>query len=111
VRLVSGNYLRAIEILSEEEEAGSNFSQFRYMMQLCYGKKIPELIKFADELAGLTRERQKVFLEYGLRSIRENLALHFNSPGILYVTSEEQEFVSKFARFITGENVESIIHG
>jgi DNA polymerase-3 subunit delta' len=110
VRLVSGNYLRAVEILSDDEEAGSNFSQFRYMMQLCYGKKIPELIKFADELAGLTRERQKVFLEYGLRSIRENLALHFNSPGILYVTSEEQEFVSKFARFITGENVESIIH-
>jgi DNA polymerase-3 subunit delta' len=109
VRLVSGNYLRAVEILSDEE-AGSNFSQFRYMMQLCYGKKIPELIKFADELAGLTRERQKVFLEYGLRSIRENLAFHFNSPGILYVTSEEQEFVSKFARFITGENVESIIH-
>ncbi len=110
VRLVSGNYLRAIEILSEDEEAGSNLAQFRYMMQLCYGKKIPELIKFSDEMAGLTRERQKAFLEYGLRSIRENLALHFNSPEILYITSEEQEFVSKFARFITGENVESIIH-
>jgi DNA polymerase III subunit delta' len=110
VRLVSGNYLRALEILSEEEEAGSNFAQFRYMMQLCYGKKISELIKFADEMAVLTRERQKAFLEYGLRSIRENLALHFNSPGILYVTSDEQEFVSKFARFITGENVESIIY-
>lgn len=110
VRLVSGNYLRALEILAEEEDAGSNFSQFRYMMQLCYGKKIPELIKFADEMAGLTRERQKAFLEYGLRSIRENLALHFNTPDILYITSEEQEFVSKFARFITGENVESIIY-
>jgi DNA polymerase-3 subunit delta' len=110
VRLVSGNYLRALEILSEEEEAGSNFAQFRYMMQLCYGKKIPELIKFAEEMAGLTRERQKAFLEYGLRSVRENLALHFNSPEILYITSEEQEFVSKFARFITGENVETIIH-
>ncbi len=99
-----------MEMLSEDEEAGSNFTQFRYMMQLCYGKKIPELIKFSDEMAGLTRERQKAFLEYGLRSIRENLALHFNSPEILYITSEEQEFVSKFARFITGENVESIIH-
>jgi len=110
VRLVSGNYLRAMELMSEEEEAGSNFTRFRYMMQLCYGKKIPELVKFAEEMAGLTRERQKAFLEYGLRSIRENLALHFNSPGIQYITSEEQEFVSRFARFITGENVESIIH-
>jgi DNA polymerase-3 subunit delta' len=110
VRLVSGNYLRTLEILSQEEEAGSNFSQFRYMMQLCYGKKIPELVKFAEEMAGLTRERQKAFLEYGLRSIRENLVLHFNSPDILYITSDEKEFVSKFARFITGGNVEPIIH-
>ncbi len=31
-------------------------------------------------------------------------------PEILYITSEEQEFVSKFARFVTGENVEPIIH-
>ena len=110
VRLVSGNYLRAIELLSEEEEAGGNLTRFRYMMQLCYGKKIPELVKIAEEMAGLTREKQKAYLEYGLRSIRENLALHFNSPGIQYITSEEQEFVTKFARFITGENVEAIIH-
>jgi DNA polymerase-3 subunit delta' len=110
VRLVSGNYLRAMEILSEEEEAGSNFTLFRNMMLLCYGKKIPEIVRFSDEMAGLTRERQKAFLEYGLRSIRENLALHFNTPDILYITSEEQDFVSKFARFITGENVEPIIH-
>jgi DNA polymerase-3 subunit delta' len=110
VRLVSGNYLRAMEILSEEEEAGSNFTQFRNMMLLCHGKKIPEIIRFSDELAGITRERQKAFLEYGLRSIRENLALHFNTPEILYITSEEQNFVSKFAKFITSENVEPIIH-
>jgi DNA polymerase III subunit delta' len=110
VRIVSGNYLRATEILSEEEEAGSNLAQFRNMMLLCHGKKIPEIIRFSDEMAGLTRERQKAFLEYGLRSIRENLALHFNTPEILYITSEEQNFVSKFARFITGENVEPIIH-
>jgi DNA polymerase-3 subunit delta' len=110
VRLVSGNYLRAIEILSEEEEAGSNFTLFRNMMLLCHGKKIPEMIRFSDEMAGLTRERQKAFLEYGLRSIRENLALHFNTPEILYITSEEQNFVSKFAKFITSENVEPIIH-
>ncbi len=110
VRLVSGNYLRAMEILSEEEEAGSNFSRFRNMMLLCHGKKIPEIIRFSDEMAGLTRERQKAFLEYGLRSIRENLALHFNTPEILYITSEEQNFVSKFAKFITSENLEPIIH-
>ncbi len=110
VRLVSGNYLRAMELLSEEEEAGNNFTLFRNMLLLCYGKKIPELIRFSEEMAGLTRERQKAFLEYGLRSIRENMALHFNSPEILYITSEEQDFVSKFARFVTGETLEPIIH-
>lgn len=109
VRLVSGNYLRATEILSEEEEAGSNLTRFRNMMLLCHGKKIPEIIRFSDEMATLTRERQKAFLEYGLRSIRENLALHFNTAEILYITSEEQSFVSKFAKFITSVNIEAII--
>ncbi len=61
-------------------------------------------------MAGLTREKQKAFLEYGLRNIRENLALHFNTPEILYITSEEKEFVSNFSPFITGQNVEPIIH-
>jgi DNA polymerase-3 subunit delta' len=111
VRLVSGNYLRAMEQLSEEEEeAGNNFTVFRNMLLLCWGKKIPELIQFADEMSALTRERQKAFLEYGLRSIRENMAFHFNSPEILYITPEEQDFVSKFARFVTGETLEPIIH-
>jgi len=110
VRLVSGNYLRAIEILSEEDEAGNNFIQFRDMMRLCFGKNIPALIRFSEEMAGLTRERQKAFLEYGLRSIRENLALHFNTPEILYITSEEREFTTNFSPFITGDNVEQIIH-
>ena len=61
-------------------------------------------------MSGLTREKQKAFLEYGLRSIRESLALHFNTPEILYISSEEQNFVSKFANFITSENLEPIIH-
>jgi DNA polymerase-3 subunit delta' len=110
VRLVSGNYLRALEVLTDEEEAGNNFTRFRDMMRLCFKKNIPALIKFSEEMAGLTREKQKAFLDYGLRNIRENLALHFNSPEILYITSEEKKFVSDFAPFINGGNVERIIH-
>jgi DNA polymerase III subunit delta' len=110
VRLVSGNYLRAIEIISEEEDAGNNFVQFREMMRLCFKRNISGLVSFSEEMAGLTREKQKAFLEYGLRNIRENLALHFNTPQILYITSEEKKFVSDFSPFVTATNVEPIIH-
>jgi DNA polymerase III subunit delta' len=109
VRLASGNYLRALELLSDEEEAGYNFSRFRDLMRLCFTKNIPEMVKVAEDLSVLTRERQKSFLEYGLRTIRESLALHYNTPDIVYITNEEADFTTKFAPFVTGANVEGII--
>ena len=68
-------------------------------------KKIPELIRISEELSLLTREKQKSFLEYGLGAIRESMALHFDAPGIVYVSNNERDFMSNFAPFITGENI------
>jgi len=72
---------------------------------VCFKKNIPGMVKISEELATLTRERQKAFLEYGLGTIRESLALHFNTVDIVYITDEEQDFIPKFAPYVTGDNV------
>jgi DNA polymerase-3 subunit delta' len=65
-------------------------------------------MKAADELASMTREKQKTFLEYGLYTIRESLALHFDAPGMVYIAGRELEFTPKFAPYITGANITAI---
>jgi len=105
VRLASGNYMKALELMSETEDIRYNFAKFRDLMRSCFKASIPELVKMAEELSMLTREKQKSFLEYGLRMIRESLALHFNEAGIVFISEEEKEFTPNFAPFINGRNV------
>jgi DNA polymerase-3 subunit delta' len=105
VRLASGNYLKALELITETEDIKYNFMKFRDLMRSCFKTNIPELVKQAEELSVLNREKQKSFLEYGLRTLRESLALHFNTPGIVFITDEEQQFTPNFAPFINGNNV------
>jgi len=104
VRLASGNYLRALELITETEDIQYNFTKFRELMRICFKVNIPELVKLAEELSGLTREKQKSFIEYGLRTIRESIALHFNSPDMVFIADEEKEFIPNFAPFVNGRN-------
>jgi DNA polymerase-3 subunit delta' len=105
VHLASGNYLRILELLAGGEDPGYNSNRFRDLMRLCFMKKIPEMVRISDEFSGLTREKQKSFLEYCLSAVRESLALHFNTPDIVCIPADEQKFFSNFAPYITGENV------
>lgn len=108
-RLSSGNYLKACELITEKEEENYNFRQFRELMRSCFKSNISELMKLTDVLATLTREKQKSFLEYGLKILRESLALHFNTSDIVYMEGEEMEFTRNFAPFISGTNIIQII--
>jgi DNA polymerase-3 subunit delta' len=103
-RLAQGNYLKAKEMITDSEDFNYFFTKFRDLMRSCLRSNIPELIKHAEELAGLNRERQKTFLEYGLSTIRESVALHFGEPALVHISSGEMEFTPKFAPFITGYN-------
>jgi DNA polymerase-3 subunit delta' len=107
-RIASGSYLRALELISDEEDVDQVFVRFRDLMRLCFSRNLQGLMKAADELASMTREKQKTFLEYGLYTIRESLALHFDAPGMVYIAGRELEFTPKFAPYITGANITAI---
>ena len=68
-------------------------------------KNMRDKIGMSEELAGSTRENQKSFLEHGLNIIRDSMALHFRKSEIVHIPGEELDFMTKFAPFVSGENV------
>jgi DNA polymerase-3 subunit delta' len=103
--LAQGNYLKAVEMIHEADEYNYNFIKFRDLMRSCLTSDILQLVAHAEELSGLIREKQKSFLDYSLRTIRESVALHFANADIAFVTRGEREFTPRFAPFINGNNV------
>ena len=55
------------------------------------------------------RERQKHFLDYCQRLIRENFIYNFRQAELNYETQKEADFSRNFARFINERNVIGIM--
>ncbi|MBP5477230.1 MAG: DNA polymerase III subunit delta' [Paludibacteraceae bacterium] len=64
-------------------------------------------LKMADAKVG--REKQKVFLQFVQRQIRENFIYNYKVPQLNYQMQEEKDFSRNFAAFIHAGNVEKII--
>lgn len=107
-RLSEGSYTAALASLGTQQDRDEFFAHFVSLMRLCYGRKVTELARLADELAGWGRERQKNFLQYCQRMVRENFAFNFRLPQLCYLQADEAQFSSRFARFINERNVEGI---
>jgi DNA polymerase-3 subunit delta' len=100
----NGSFIRAMELL-DADASDENFNHFVSLMRLAYGRKVPELLGWVDKIASQGREKQKEFLVYALRLLRENLMIHLRQPGITHMADHELDFSGKFAAFITPQNV------
>ncbi len=112
IKLANGNYLMARDLLYEREEHEFNLTQFTVMMRLTYGGKIPEILQWIDDFVALGREKQKHFLLYATRMIRENFLLNLvggREREIIYLTGKEVEFSKKFSLYIRKKNVLQIV--
>jgi DNA polymerase-3 subunit delta' len=74
-------------------------------MRFSYQNKIIEIVNWVESISTIGREKQKSFLEYAIRMIRENFMLNINQKNIVYLTKQEAEFSNKFYPFINKENV------
>jgi len=108
VKLAKGNFNEAIKLINVNEENQKNLDLFRTLMRWTYGHNILEIIKLSDVFSGLGREKQKDFLAYGMRMIRENFirnqTIQVNDE-LIYLNKDEDEFSKKFSTFITEKNV------
>jgi DNA polymerase-3 subunit delta' len=116
--IANGSYLVAKKLASVTEEQEGFFNDFVALMRNAWlvGQKkdygaLLELRKWslamADSKEG--REKQKAFLQYAQKQIRENYIYNFQCTEMNYQTAAERQFSSKFAPFIHEGNVEKMM--
>ena len=104
-RMANGSWLKALEQLQVDSENGQFLDLFILLMRLAYLRNVKELRKWSETMAAMGREKQKRFLEFFLRMMRENFMYNFQQGDLCYMTQEEENFARNFARFINEANV------
>lgn len=108
VTLAQGSITEATRLLEEQDSLQFNFEEFKNIMRFAYSRNIPELYDWAEKMAKIGRERQKQFMDYASRMVRENFMYNLKQDRLYRITPEELGFSSKFAPFIQPKNVEDL---
>ncbi len=101
-----GDLLEAIEMAEKGEE--DLFDLFRPWLLACYQLNVVEVAEFTEQFQKMGRERQKSFLRYALRMIRQSVLQWQQAASLVKVAGREQEFVQKFSRQLTDHNADRI---
>ena len=104
-RMANGSWRQAMELLTADTENELFLDLFQSLMRLAYQRKVKELKQWSEQLASMGRERQKRFLAYFLRLVRENFMYNFHEQQLGYMSQREEDFAHNFARFINEANV------
>ena len=104
-RMANGNWMKALEMLSADSENELFLDMFQTLMRLAYMRKVKELKAWSEQMGSMGREKQKRFLEYFLRLVRENFMYNFQNEDLCYMTQREEAFAQNFARFINEANI------
>jgi len=104
-RMANGSWLKALELLNADSENELFLDMFQSLMRLAYQRKVRDLKGWSERMASLGREKQKRFLEYFLRLIRENFMYNFQQEELCYMSQREEDFAKNFARFVNEANI------
>ncbi len=108
--IANGNMVRAIELARDADSTAKHLDHFITLMRTAYKRDSQALVSWSDETAALGRERQKGFLTYALRMIRENFILNYQGKEnrLVYLTEKEEDFSQKFHPFINNRNIQAL---
>ena len=104
-RLANGSWLKALQELQTGTENEQFLDLFISLMRLAYQRRVRDLRRWSETMAGFGREKQKRFLTFFLRMVRENFMYNFQQQELRYMTEDEEKFARNFARFINEANV------
>ncbi|MGV8829067.1 MAG: DNA polymerase III subunit [Breznakibacter sp.] len=104
-KIALGSYVAACEGVQQSEEQKAYFGMFVSLMRICYARKVPDMIALVDQVAALSRDAQKNFLNYAIQMLRENFILNQGEASLVYMMPDEEAFAQKFAPFIHEGNV------
>ncbi len=104
-RLSAGSWIKACSLVETKEEDMQNLDAFITIMRHCWSREVLGIMNWSKELASLGRERQKSFILYALKMIRENFIMNINRADMIYLSEEERNFSLKFSPYINEANV------
>ncbi len=108
--VADGNINAALRSMDATSVSRMFFDLFVRLMRLAYQRDVKGLKEWSNDVTALGREQEVKFYDYCRRLIRENFIFNFNLPSLLYLNTTEAAFSQRFARFITENNAEAIIH-
>jgi len=104
-RLANGSWIKALDELQVGSENELFLDMYMMLMRLAYQRKIKDLRKWSEQMAGMGREKQKRWLMFFLRMTRENFMYNFQNEELVYMTQREEDFAKNFARFVNEKNI------
>jgi DNA polymerase-3 subunit delta' len=109
--LANGSYPNVIQIIETAEETSLFLELFITIMRNAWKRDIKNIKAKSDEFASLGRDRQKGFLTYAQRLIRENFLYRLQIPEINYLNRKEAEFSGNFFTYVNERNVTDFMEG
>lgn len=104
-----GNMIEALDLVHVNEEKNINREWFIQLMRVCYKKDVIPMFDWAEEISQIGKEKQKIFLKYALHMFRQSLLKNYTDNQLTRISKEEDEFLQKFARFVTGNNIQGFM--
>jgi len=109
VLLAEGNMIKATAILESNGDNQQFLDNFKMIMRAAYTFNVIEIIKLTEETAKLSKEKQKDYLMFMLKVIRDNFLICEGAGSKVVSRPEEVEFNSKFHPYINQRNVFTIV--
>ncbi len=104
-RLANGSYEKAIHIINSTDENEAYLELFISIMRNSWKRDVLNMKAKADQFASIGRDRQKSFLAYAQRMIRENFLYQLQIPEINYMNRKEAEFAANFHPYVKEQNI------
>lgn len=106
-----GNLNKAIKIITQVSASEDFETYFIQWVRAAFRAKknpavIQEILLWSEKIAGLGREKQKLFIDFCLEMFRQALLTNYQTLDLVYYTAKDTGFkLENFAPFINGNNI------
>lgn len=104
----AGSLAYAIE-LAKNSCQSDDYDRFVELMRKGYTSKYSELFDWAEQMAAIGRESQKMFCENSLDVLRDCYLTSINMRQLTHTTPQSEKFVEKFAPYVNHLTIEPFV--
>ncbi len=107
--MTDGIITDALRLIQAGEGHLADFDSFREWMRFCYKNDTAKILKWVEKTAHDGREKQKSFLQYGLKIYRLCLLNNYDADDLIRLEGEEKGFLEGFSPFIHHQNAIDVV--